>query len=404
MTKRVVFWMSDTGGGHRAAAEAISEALRLRYGAENIEVELVDIFRECRWPLNKMPEFYPWLINKSARLWGWGYHIANTKPVYALNKRMMYRGNRRRLRNVIARHPADVVVSVHSILTPPMMYAYRSFVTRPPVITVVTDLVSTPRYWYDRRVDFTFLPTEAAYQRGLKRGMKPEKMKIVGLPVHPRFGELRDRDEIRREHGWDNDLPAILLVAGGDGVGTLQETALAIDALDVSCQLVIVTGKNAALKARLEAMTWKHPAHIYGFVRDMPDKMNAADILVTKAGPATISEAFITGLPVILSGKIPGQETGNVSHVVDNDAGVFANTPQKVAQTVYEWLNEDPNHLEDRKANALKLATPDAVWQIAEAVWEYAHKPPVPTKNKRRLSKQSKPTLKTLTSDNVNNK
>ncbi len=377
MTKRIVFLMSDTGGGHRSAAEAIAQALNQKYGAENMEITLVDVFRECRWPLNKMPEFYPWLIKRSASLWGIGYHIANTRPMYAVNKRMMYRSNRQRLRNVVEKHPADVVVSVHSIITPPMMYAYQTFDTRPPVITVVTDLVSTPRYWYDQRVDFTFLPTQAAYDRGIKQGMDARKMEVVGLPVHPHFNELRERAVIRQEHGWDQDLPTILMVAGGDGVGTLQDTAKAIDALNLRCQLAIITGKNAALKQRLEGMTWNQPTHIYGFSRDMHDKMTAADILVTKAGPATISEAFITGLPVILSGRIPGQEDGNVWHVVNNDAGIYANSPQKVAQTVADWLANDGEKLIERKANASKLANPDAVWKIAEAVWEYAQKPPV---------------------------
>lgn len=377
MTKRIVFLMSDTGGGHRSAAEAIAQALNQKYGAENMEITLVDVFRECRWPLNKMPEFYPWLIKRSASLWGIGYHIANTRPMYAVNKRMMYRSNRQRLRNVVEKHPADVVVSVHSIITPPMMYAYQTFDTRPPVITVVTDLVSTPRYWYDQRVDFTFLPTQAAYDRGIKQGMDARKMEVVGLPVHPHFSELRERAVIRQEHGWDQDLPTILMVAGGDGVGTLQDTAKAIDALNLRCQLAIITGKNAALKQRLEGMTWNQPTHIYGFSRDMHDKMTAADILVTKAGPATISEAFITGLPVILSGRIPGQEDGNVWHVVNNDAGIYANSPQKVAQTVADWLANDGEKLIERKANASKLANPDAVWKIAEAVWEYAQKPPV---------------------------
>lgn len=375
--KRIVFLMSDTGGGHRSAAEAIEQALKIRYGAENMEVTLVDVFRACRWPLNKMPEFYPWLIKRSARLWGLGYHIANTRPMYAVNKRMMYRSNRERLREVVLKYPADVVVSVHSIITPPMMYAYQTFDTRPPVITVVTDLVSTPRYWYDKRVDFTFLPTQAAYDRGIKDGMNPSTMEVVGLPVHPHFSQLRDRAVIRQEHGWDQTLPTILMVAGGDGVGTLQDTARAIDALKLRCQLVIITGRNSALKERLEGMKWNQPTHVYGFARDMHDKMTASDILVTKAGPATISEAFITGLPVILSGRIPGQEEGNVWHVVDNNAGVYANAPQKVAQTVAEWLADDGAKLAERKANASKLANPEAVWKIAEAVWEYAHKPPI---------------------------
>ena len=381
MGKHVVFLMSDTGGGHRAAAEAIGSALYERYGEDQVEVTLVDVFRQCRWPLNKMPEFYPWIVNKSARLWGWGYHIANIKPVYALNKRYIYYSNRKRLREMVLENPADVVVSVHSVITPPSMYAYESFEKRPPFITVVTDLVSTPRYWYDNRVEYTFLPTQAAYERAIQNGLDPDKTEVVGLPVHPRFADLREREAVRQEFNWDPDLPAVMLVAGGDGVGGLFDTARAIDKLNLPCQLVIITGKNKALKARMEAATWSQPTHVYGFVRDMPDKMCGADILVTKAGPATISEAFVVGLPVILSDMIPGQEAGNVTHVVENGAGVFANSPQKVAQAVADWLANDLAKLRERKANAAKLAFPDAVWRIADVVWEYAHQPLIETKS-----------------------
>lgn len=384
--KRILFLMSDTGGGHRSAAEAISDALKIRHGEANMQIELVDVFRACHWPLNKMPEFYPWIVNKSARVWGWGYRLANMRPVYSLNKRMMYYSNRRRLHTIIQNHAADVVVSVHSVITPPMMYAYQSLNQRPPFVTVVTDLVSTPRYWYDRRADFTFLPTQAAYERGLRRGLEPERMRVVGLPVHPRFSDLRERATVRAEHGWDDDLPVVLMVAGMDGMGRLYQTARAIDAQRLNCRLAIITGKNAELKARLEAQTWAQPTDVYGFVRDMADKMTAADMLVTKAGPATISEAFIAGLPVILSDRIPGQEDGNVTHVVENGAGVYAPTPAEVAETVAAWLADDGAQLRRRKANARRLANPSAVWQVADAIWEYAHAAyiPAPKKGSRK--------------------
>lgn len=384
--KRILFLMSDTGGGHRSAAEAISDALKIRYGEANMQIELVDVFRACHWPLNKMPEFYPWIVNKSARAWGWGYRLANMRPIYSLNKRMIYYGNRQRLHNIIQNHAADVVISVHSVITPPMMYAYQSLSQRPPFITVVTDLVSTPRYWYDPRVDFTFLPTQKAYERGLRRGLEPERMRVVGLPVHPRFSALRERATVRAEHGWDDGLPVVMMVAGMDGMGRLYHTARAIDAQNLNCRLAIITGKNAALKARLEAQTWNQPTDVYGFVRDMADKMTAADMLVTKAGPATISEAFIAGLPVILSDRIPGQEDGNVTHVVENGAGVYAPTPTQVAGTVAAWLADDGAQLRQRKANARRLANPSAVWQVADAIWEYAHAAYIPAPKKSSRS------------------
>ncbi|MCA9975497.1 MAG: glycosyltransferase, partial [Anaerolineales bacterium] len=83
-------------------------------------------------------------------------------------------------------------------------------------------------------------------------------------------------------------------------------------------QLIVVAGRNKELKQRLENVAWEIPAHIFGFVHNMPELMGAADILITKGGPGTISEAFIAGLPVIISGYIPGQEAGNVQYVLEN--------------------------------------------------------------------------------------
>jgi 1,2-diacylglycerol 3-beta-galactosyltransferase len=102
----------------------------------------------------------------------------------------------------------------------------------------------------------------------------------------------------------------------------------------------------------------------------MPDLMAAADILVTKAGPATITEAFTAALPVILSDAIPGQEDGNVQFVIENEAGLYANTPAKVAAAVADWLERGPAFLAERSASAHRLAQPDAVWLIADEILE----------------------------------
>lgn len=115
----------------------------------------------------------------------------------------------------------------------------------------------------------------------------------------------------------------------------------------------------------------------------MPVLMAAADMLVTKGGPATISEACIAGLPVIIYDAIPGQETGNVEFVVKNDAGIFAPSPEEVAAAVRKLLDEGAAGLAKRSANARALGQPDAVWTIAEEVWEYAHHPPIKPERKR---------------------
>ncbi|MBE0699350.1 MAG: galactosyldiacylglycerol synthase, partial [Anaerolineaceae bacterium] len=103
---------------------------------------------------------------------------------------------------------------------------------------------------------------------------------------------------------------------------------------------------------------------IYGFVQEMPDFMRASDILVSKAGPGTISEAFIAGLPVILYSRLPGQEDGNVGYVVDNFAGVWAPRPDAVVTAMRYWLDH-PDQRRKAMDACLRLARPQAAREIA---------------------------------------
>lgn len=386
MTKRVLILMSDTGGGHRAAAEAIREALFIQHGQSSVHVELVDVFREYSpVPLKYMPEFYPWWINHSKSSWGVGYNLSNTKRRAKILSQGMYVTIESGLKRMIREHPADVVVCVHSVLTRPAMRALLRFERRPPFVVVVTDLVSTHHFWYDRQCERCLVPTQPAYERGLESGLRPEQLRITGLPVHPRFSkDLPLKEDARRTLGWDLNRPAVLLVGGGEGMGPIYKTARAINARRLNCQLVIIAGHNRALKDQLESSDWNQPTRVYPFVKDMPTLMAATDILVTKAGPATISEACIAGVPMILYDAIPGQETGNVDYVTQNKVGVFAPDPYAVSAVVEEWLAEGADGLHRRSEAARRLGRPGAVFDIADEIWRYAHHGLIST-NRRNL-------------------
>lgn len=384
MPKRIVFLMSDTGGGHRAAAEAIRDAILERYGADSITADLVDVYKQMRFPANKMPELYPWLVNKALWLWTTIYRLGDSPSRARLFSRMSYRNNKTMLRKMVLAHPADAVCCVHSVVHHPAMSAYNAFETRPPWVTVVTDLVTTPYFWYDRRVDVCLVPTQEAYDRGLEMGLRPEQLRITGLPVHPNFARrLTDKATARAALGLRPDATTVLLVAGGEGMGPLRETVEAILEKKLACDLAVVCGRNKSLKENIDGLVAAHGAGdrvtTFGFVTNMPQLMAAADVLVTKAGPATISEACIAGLPIILSGAIPGQEDGNVTLVVDNNAGTFAPSPDKVAATLEQWLAEGAEGLQQRAERARRIGRPDAVWDIADEVWGAAHRPPVKT-------------------------
>jgi 1,2-diacylglycerol 3-beta-galactosyltransferase len=367
MPKRIVFWFSDTGGGHRSAAEAIIEALKSKYG-ERIDSVMVDaLTRYAPPPFNRSSEWYAKVSNRRQWQWALSYYLSNGLRRFRLSQALLWPYIRNGIQRAVRENPADLYVSVHPILSR-IVYPRP----RPPVVTVVTDAVTAHIAWFAPEVDACVVPTELARQLGLRYGMPASKLRVIGLPVSARFSQTSsDKAELKSKLGWSADKPAVLVVGGGEGVGPLFEIARAVSAAYLPCELVIVCGRNQKLLARLQALRWNVALHAYGFVREMPDFMRAADVLVTKAGPGTISEACLTGLPMILYSRLPGQEEGNVAYVVDEGAGVWAPKPDLVVQALRHWIGSDSRELRRAAVNARRLARPNAAQDIADFLASY---------------------------------
>ena len=359
---QIVFLFSDTGGGHRSGAEAIIEAINLEYPGQ-YTMEMVDIFRDyAPAPLNKAPEFYP-ALSKMKDFWKFGYEVSNGRRRIRSFYSMVYPLLRRSVHRLVDENPCDLIVSVHPIANTLVLRALGK--RRVPFATVVTDMVSTHASWYDPRADLVIVSTEIARLHALKNGLDPRRVKVVGLPVGNRFCQpMGDRTLLRKKLGWPVDLPVVLLVGGGDGMGPLEQTAVAIQNTGCKAALVIICGRNRKLRTRLERHDWTMPIFIYGFVNEMPDFMRAADILVTKAGPGTISEGFIAGLPMILYSRVPGQEDGNVTYVVNEGAGLWAPHPEHTAELVNSWII-DADERQRFAVRSCELARPQASREIA---------------------------------------
>jgi 1,2-diacylglycerol 3-beta-galactosyltransferase len=198
--------------------------------------------------------------------------------------------------------------------------------------------------------------------------MPPEKVEVVGLPVADRYcAPVGEKKALRQQLGWPVNKAIALLVGGGEGMGPLGKTARAIDESGLDLGIVIVCGRNTKLRAKLEALTWENPTFIYGFTRDMPDLMRAADVIVTKAGPGTIAEALNANLPIILYSKIAGQEDGNVTFVESEGAGIWAPKPQLVVRALTRWICR-PDERQRAVENARRVARPESAHVIGMAI------------------------------------
>lgn len=363
----IVFFFSDTGGGHRSAAEAIIEAVHLEY-KNRVTTEMVDFFKDyAPPPFNHTADFYRYAV-KAPRLWGASFHATDGRARARVITSAAWPIARRAAKALIRSHPADLIVTVHLGANSLALKALGS--DRPPFITVVTDMVTTHALWFDKRSDLILVPTELARERAIRYNMPPEKVRVVGLPVGDKYCQPPGRKStLRKKLGWTLDKPIVLLVGGGEGMGPLAKTAREIDASGLDVSLIIVCGRNLRLKAALESQTWENPTLIYGFTREMPDFMRASDFIVTKAGPGTIAEAMNAQLPIILYDKVPGQEDGNVTFVEHEGAGVWAPTPREVVRALTRWISR-PEERRRVIENCRRAGRPRAARDIAHTIGE----------------------------------
>jgi 1,2-diacylglycerol 3-beta-galactosyltransferase len=263
-------------------------------------------------------------------------------------------------------HDPDVVLSVHPLLNHISHQAIRKSGRPRALMTVITDLVDFHRGWTFSQADLVIAPTDLARKVALRRRVPADRIKLLGLPVDLRFRPPApgEKQALRRRFGLDERRFTVLVMGGAAGVGHLTQQVRVLAWEPYQWQLVVVAGRNEKLRRRLEELRFATPTLVLGFVDYMPELMRACDMVVTKAGPGAIAEALATGLPLIITGFLPGQETPNVDYVVDSGFGAYAPKDSDLLDEVRVLAEGGPTWREmSRKAE--ELAHPYASSDIA---------------------------------------
>jgi len=413
--------MSDTGGGHRASANALRDAFDELY-PEKIEVDIVDIFTDYGpfFPINAFVPIYK-ILAEYPVLWEITYKSGATPFGLWFNELVLELFCFDSFKECVARpcgstdKRADMVVSVHPLTQDIPLKILSNLDTNgksrtsgrvTPFATVVTDLGGAHPTWFNPGVDKCFVPSDSLYKAARDRKVEPEQIIQHGLPIRRGFwadqspgsskggntnffddlfagfsggqketkGLDVNKSKIQNELGLKEGLPTVLIVGGGDGMGGIIQQANALgDKLGQKAsedgkayQMAVVCGNNENAQKKLSSRDWGDiNVEVKGFVNNMDEWMRASDVIVTKAGPGTIAEASICGLPCMLSSYLPGQEEGNVPFVEDAGFGTYSGDPTKIADTVSTWLSS-PDMLKDMQGNALVAARPTATIDIAK--------------------------------------
>ena len=369
--RRILILMSDTGGGHRASAHALQAAFAARFPGR-FQVEIVDLWTDYTpWPIDQFPRLYSPIVARAPWLWKLLWAVSENQRALSAALRLVFLLCRNDMRKVLQAHRPHLIISVHPLIQHLFLRLLEEERARIPFVTVVTDLASFHRGWFHAQAQRCFVASEAAAAAARSHGLQPRRIRLLGLPVRSAFAELLpDRAAARAKLGLADAAFTALLVGGGEGMGPVAAIAHAVArrlaATGTDAQLVVICGRNDRLRRSLQQADWPLPVHVYGFVEDMQEWMTAGDCIITKAGPGTIAEAMICGLPILLSGFVPGQEEGNVPFVVENGVGAYCDAPDGIAAIVSGWSSS--GEMDRIAARARSLGRPQAANDIVDEI------------------------------------
>jgi processive 1,2-diacylglycerol beta-glucosyltransferase len=363
----VLFLSASVGEGHTAAAQAVSSALIERMPGATCEV--VDSYRYASNVFHRVASNgYIGIVKLLPQLYKFAYDQAERATKISAFKTWLHRYTALNLRQFVTELQPDVVVCSHAFPCGVMAQYKREFADAPPVVGIVTDFVVHP-FWIHRNIDRYAVATAAMRQTLVARGVAPNRIVVTGIPIDCRFAHATSKRRARLEIGVAPDVTTLLLMGGGLGIGPLEKALVSIDRLKPHVQTVVVVGKNKSLERRLRdvARTLHHRVKVAGFVENVYQYMRAADILVSKPGGLTSSEALVTELPIIMLKPLPGQEERNTRYLEERGVGIRVDRSRELTAAL-EKLLASPGALEKMRRSARGLAHPEAAQSVASII------------------------------------
>jgi processive 1,2-diacylglycerol beta-glucosyltransferase len=365
---RVLIATVTAGGGHLAAAAALEEAWRaLRPGDVVDQVDVGKFFS----PLHRkiVSDGYVNLVNHAPELWGMVFAKTDRpKMARALNRvRAIFPSNSRvRLGRYVKQFKPDVVLCTHYFPLETLSHLRRKRGgPRPLAVSIVTDF-EAHALWMDACVDLYCVAAEETKARLVARGAVAENVVVTGIPISAKFSAKVNLKAVRQTLGLRDDLPVLLVPSGGFGMGPIGDILGELDKVERPFQTVVVTGRNQELRRELAAQDRKHPTRVLGFVTNMHELMAVADLLITKPGGLTSSEALAMGKPLLILNPIPGQEAANSDFLLEHGAAAKVNRVEDLPYRLEHLLGT--KRLVEMARAAKALGRPHAARDVVKEV------------------------------------
>ena len=365
---RILIATITAGGGHLQAAAALQETwLQFRPQDEVERLDLLTLFS----PLHRRmySEGYVKLTTRAPELWGLVFNKLDNPKL--LRKLARWRGavgsnSSRKFARFVKKFAPDAVLCTHYLPVELLGGLRDKWPASPPLtVSIVTDF-EAHALWMDPHVDLYCVAAEETKARLVARGAAADQVLATGIPISSKFSARIDTDAVRKQYGLRDDLPTLLVLSGGFGMGPVAEILAALDQIETPFQSLVVAGRNDPLRRELAAQDRRHPTDVLGFVTNMHELMAVSDLLVTKPGGLTTSEALAMGKPLFIISPIPGQEAANSDFLLERGAAAKVNRVVDLPFRLGQLLTS--KKLTQMAAAAKALGRPAAAADICRAV------------------------------------
>ncbi len=356
------------GVGHTAAAQAVRSALVAR--EPSIQTQTVDSYKYAASIFSKVvADGYIGMVKTVPQVYSYIYDRAERATHVPAFRRYVSQYTAANLRKLVNDRKPDLVVCTHAFPCGVMSEYKRQFDPQLPVVGIVTDFVVHP-FWIYTNIDAYAVATNEMRGALMARGVRDDSIVISGIPVDTRFDpDGRSKDELRARLDLPRDRHVVLVMGGGVGIGPLDKVMRALGGIDVPLCAVVIVGRNKGLERRVIAAAERtaYPVRAFGFVNNVFEYMHASDVLLSKPGGLTSSEALAARVPMVLVKPLPGQEERNTRYLVSRHAAVRPRGEAALAAAVRELL-VSPQRRAEALAGIEALRHPDAAPAIAERI------------------------------------
>lgn len=386
--KKALILTADAGFGHRAAANAIADALK-RYPDPAIEPSIVNLLDDPSTPswLRNTQSDFDKIVREIPKVYEVAYDQSDKAgPTTVANLGLaafLYNALNKAIKDV----QPDVIISTYPLYSGPIQAWYmrneslirtrdgdqiinNSKKKHLPFIHVITDLYSVHSIWFSYAPDRICTATDKVRMDAIQFGCRPGRVVTTGIPVRPDLTEIHaDKTKLRSLYGLDPNLP-LLLAVGSKRVSSMIDYLNVVNHSGFRLQIVMAAGGDDDLYHQMKEIEWHLPVKIYNYCNTLAELMLASDMILTKAGGLITSESLAAGLPMLLCDVLPGQEEGNAKVVEEGGAGRLLRTQLDLLEVLCHMLMDDGRKLKLMQQKAAKIGKPNAARDISKMAEE----------------------------------